>query len=158
MPTPTYTPLATTTLSSSATSVVFGSIPSSYRDLVVFVTPLHASGTHGGRVRLNADTGSNYPYIYISGDSSAATVFSGTTTGNSGWVAQTTNSQFVCHIMDYSATDKHKIMISRFGRDANTNLFAVRWANTAAVTSVTLDLQGQSFAPGSKFSLYGIEA
>ena len=35
MPTPTYTPLATVTLGTSAASVTFSSIPATYRDLIL---------------------------------------------------------------------------------------------------------------------------
>lgn len=150
-----WVPLATVTLTAGATSVKFSNIPNSYRDLIAIVTPLHASGTHGGRLRLNDDSGSNYSYIQISGDGSSAAAYTGTNNGAAGWVAQTTESHVIQQIFDYSDTSKHKIILGRFARAENTNAEAVRWANTAAVNSVLWNLQGQTFAPGSRFSLWG---
>lgn len=156
MPSQTYIPLANITLSSSDTAVVFQNIPASYRDLVIVTTPLHASGTHGGRVRLNGDSGSNYYYTQVSGDGSNDLSYTGSNTGAANWVAQVTPIQVIHQIMDYSSTNKHKIILGRFARAENTNMEAVRWQNLAAVHTVELNLQGQSFAIGSTICLYGI--
>jgi hypothetical protein len=72
---------------------------------------------------------------------------------------------FVVQIMDYSANDKHKSILSRMNHlgstDTATNASASRWANTAVVTSVTI-FSGtgytQPFASGSTFSLFGVAA
>ena len=62
--------------------------------------------------------------------------------------------------MDYSATDKHKTMLSRGGSSSfGVGMNAGRWANTSAVTSVlVIGQSGLDFAAGSTFYLYGIEA
>jgi hypothetical protein len=63
--------------------------------------------------------------------------------------------------MDYSATDKHKTVISRFGSAAReTQATASRWANTAALTSINFfqESGGVTFSTGSTFSLYGVIA
>jgi hypothetical protein len=163
MSTPTYTPLAEVTLSSSASSVTFSSIPATYRDLVV-VFVAAGSTTLQGRVRLNGDTGSNYNYVRMSGSGSAATSASAAsqTSGFLSAIAQATTTgalQMNINIMDYSATNKHTTIISRADQSANgTEAFANRWANTAAVTSVQILTSTGNWASGTTATLYGIAA
>jgi hypothetical protein len=65
----------------------------------------------------------------------------------------------VFQVMDYSATDKHKTVISRGNNAALTaSATAGRWANTAAINRVDAVLLSGSFAAGSSFYLYGISA
>jgi len=78
------------------------------------------------------------------------------------WI-DTEKSTFISSIMDYSATDKHKTVISRFNRvggDATsadgTGAVAVRWADTSAITSIVIFPTANTLASGSTFSLYGI--
>jgi hypothetical protein len=163
MPTPTYTPLATVTLGASASSVTFGSISATYRDLICVVFAA-GSTTLQGRIRLNADTGSNYSYQRMSGNGSAgsAAAASSQSSGFLSAIAQATTTgalQMNINIMDYSATDKHTTIISRADQSANgTEAFANRWANTAAVTSVQILTSTGNWASGSTFALYGVIA
>ena len=161
MPTPTYTPLATVTLASVSAAVTFSSIPANYRDLICTVVA-PGSTTLQGRIRLNGDTGANYSYVRMSGSGSARTsvaAVSQTLGFLSGIaVATTANAlQLSIEVMDYSATDKHKTILSRADQSTSgTEAFANRWANTAAVTSVRILTSTGSWAIGSTFSLYGI--
>ena len=158
MPTPTYTPLATITLGSAASSVTFGSIPNSYKDLV-----LVANGTQTANgnfaLRFNSDSGSNYFRVVMYGDGSSTGSFtesSQTALGIAYW--ETGRSMVTCSIQDYSATDKHKSTLSRSGAGIYVHAFAGRWANTAAITSVTVLAPGTTIASGTTISLYGIAA
>jgi len=151
--------LATTTLSSSAASVTFGSISGSYRDLAVAIS---GSITNYDYIllRYNSDTGSNYPYVDFIGDGSGTYSNSATLTGaRVGRMSTTAGviSNLVAQIMDYSATDKHKTTLARGSSpDEMTIGVASRWANTSAITSVTaLTLSGESFESGTTLSLYG---
>jgi hypothetical protein len=66
-------------------------------------------------------------------------------------------SQAVINIMDYAATDKHKVAVSRWGSTTDTANFVVnRWLNTSAITSVHLNRVTGNFNIGSTFYLYGI--
>jgi hypothetical protein len=60
-------------------------------------------------------------------------------------------------ISDYAATDKHKSVLVRSDR-ANqlTAMAAARWANTSAITNITIDALGSNFAAGSTFRLLGV--
>ena len=164
MPTPTYTALATRTLTGTAASVTFSSIPATYRDLILVTdaTITQASSTDGYGLRFNGDTGSNYSYVRMVGNGSTATSASGTTTyALAGVIGDVNKGLTMFQIMDYSATDKHKTVITRSnGSFGNwTQASASRWANTAAITSVLLRSDGSyNFTVGSTFSLYGVIA
>jgi len=170
LPTPTYTALATVTLGSSAASVTFSSIPATYRDLILVANFQMSANSSRTDFRLNGDTGGNYS------DVNMGAVGSGTP-GSAGRSNQT--SSVLCgyaigprntftniatlQIMDYSATDKHKTSLSRYGSGESSQgdvmASASRYANTAAITSLTvIDLFGATFQTGSTFSLYGIVA
>ncbi len=157
MPTPTYIPLATTTLASSASSVTFSSISGSYRDLVL-VCNYEVTGSASFRLFYNSDTTTaNYPVVAMRGDGSSATSF--TTTANITPPLSSSNRiAMVIAIQDYSATDKHKSYLVRFNDETKVEARAARWANTSAITTVEASLSANNFTAGSTFSLFGIEA
>lgn len=157
MATPTYVALATTTTSGGESTITFSSIPSTYRDLYLVMTPT-GTGYPEFRLRFNGDTGANYSYVRMFGDSGGDSSSSASTTfiscSNLG-----DDSMGTVAIMDYSATDKHKTTLGRQGRsDVYALAIAGRWANTAAITSVTIALSSGTFSAGGVLSLYGIEA
>jgi hypothetical protein len=165
MPTPTYTPLATVTLGTAASSVTFSSIPATYRDLILVV---NATTSADGipSVRFNGDTGSNYLLVGMRGTNTTGS-FSGTLTKadlmDNG--AETNSPFFVqMQIMDYSATDKHKTSLVRSGTLLNDNgtsgvyASAHRFSSTSAVTSMSVNTAAGNFNAGSTFNLYGVIA
>lgn len=159
MPTPTYIPLATVTLGTTAASVTFSSIPSSFRDLVVVTQGRSTTGTPDIIYRLNGDSSGSYSRVYMGGSSGGT--FFGTDAGANGlwgFVDSTTAVSGLVQIMDYSATDKHKTILSRASFGAATVIaYAGRYAQTTAVTTVALICgSGTTFAAGSSFNLYGI--
>jgi hypothetical protein len=161
MPTNTYTPLATITLASTDSEIVFASIPATYRDLILV---FNGDGNSGGAdisIRLNGDTGANYNRVWMNGNGSVTA--SGANSNVNEMDAQTVANgrrlNMIVNIMDASATDKHKTALVRdddpgFVTDARV----FRWANTARVTSVTMFTSAGSFIVGSTFSLYGVIA
>jgi hypothetical protein len=160
MPTPTYTPLATVTLGSAASSVTFGSIPATYRDLIIITDTLASSDSLVLGFRFNGDTGSNYSRVWMLGD--GANAGSGTTTNNFAPLANVWSSDRSItrtQIMDYSATDKHKTLLVRWDTNRSGSFVlaqANRWANTAAITSVTVLQDSGTISAGSRIDLYGI--
>jgi hypothetical protein len=61
--------------------------------------------------------------------------------------------------MDFSATDKHKTFLSRNGQAAGLVIAtAGRWANTSAVTSMSVNINSGTFSTGHTFNLYGVIA
>ena len=161
MPSSTYTALATITLTGTDTEVVFGSIPSGYRDLVLVINgSVNFAGADSTIMRFNGDTGSNYSNVRMVGTGSAATSYADTAAyAYIGVEVDTSRFTIVTQIMDYSATDKHKTLLSRGNQAAGwVTGFASRWANTSAITSVSVlaNASGSVFQAGSTFSLYGI--
>lgn len=162
------TALANVTLQSASAQVTFSGIPSSFRDLVVVLAgtpadtayPVHA-------LRFNGDTGSYYAYVGMTGNGSAAAAghnasLSYASLGQAYGIGPATSSNFVtiAHIMDYSATDKRKTMLVRNNvPGTGVEAQAVRWANTDAITSITvITSSGAGFAAGTTISLYGVIA
>jgi hypothetical protein len=165
MGTPTYIALATTTLTSNTSTVTFGSIPSGFRDLVVVInTKTNTAGPDSMGIRFNGDTGSNYSNVRVVGNSSGTSSYSDTTSvAYIGVAASSSNPlSVILHIMDYSATDKHKTILSRGSQgDGWVTLHSGRWANTAAITSLTITPPAGSswtMSTGGTLSLYGIRA
>lgn len=161
MPTATYTPLATVTLSSTDSEILFSSIPSTYKDLVIVL-----DGSPGSNSlvwsRINADTGTNYGYVVMAG---ASSIYSSAGTYNVAYLSDATvsaNSRIMIQfsIFDYSATDKHKSILVRSNSDfsGGTGVYASaqRWASTNAITSVSLVTNTGSWSVGTTASLYGI--
>ena len=156
-----WTPLANITLSGAASTVTFSSISGSYRDLVLIIENTQGTGTTaaGLRLRFNSDTGSNYSYVNMVGSGSATSSGSGTLTEVVGGLVDPAKSIVVYNILDYSATDKHKTVLVRGDNSAvNTTATAVRWAHTAAITTILAYPSSGTFAAGSSFALYGVSA
>ena len=163
-----YIPIASQTLGSSASSVTFSSIPTTLngktlRDLVLIATPIGTVNQFEA-LTFNGDTGANYNLVWMSGNGSTAASSGGSGYNNiindQGWdsVRTTYGTQFVYNIFDYSQTNKHKSVLLRTNRaDFRTVATAARWANTAAITSITFVQVSGNLAAGSTFSLYGIE-
>jgi hypothetical protein len=163
----TYEAIASTTLTTTATSVSFSSISGSYTDLVLVVSA-SVDSAEDLRFRINDDTGSNYSYTSLYGTGSAAGSFRATnqTSGNSDFYGSLSttlgNSVQILHFLNYSNTTTNKTILSRANRadsgvDANVNL----WRSTSAITKITLakaSAFGGTFQSGSTFSLYGIKA
>jgi len=159
MATPTYDLLDSTTLSASASSVTFTSIDQSYRDLVLVIDVINAdSGNKAVFCQLNGDTGSNYPYVRMAGNGTSTSSFVVSTDFhlNLSNTNDSTTSIGIAHFMDYSATDKHKTVLSRQNRVGLVSAKAHRYANTDAITSMLFFLNSGDIASGSTLSLYGI--
>lgn len=163
MATPTYIPLATTTLASSASSVSFGSIPQNYRDLVLVQHWAVFSNTNF-RMRFNNDSANIYSNIGAGGNTTAGIITFANT--NMQQINQSVNSTedrqhlVVATIFDYSTTDKHKSAVTRLlnAQEMNTYMLSHRYASTNAINSIVLSPDIGDIQPGSTFSLYGIEA
>lgn len=158
MPTPTYDLIASNVLGSSAASVTFSSISGSYRDLILVAQGNNDNDNWQLRVHYNSDTtDGNYSSVNALAISSGA--FSNTAGSYYGIFYTTANPAglLIAQIMDYSATDKHKTAIYRNGTGSTrTEMGAVRWANTAAITTVAISPLNGNFTSGSSFHLFGI--
>jgi hypothetical protein len=160
----TYTPIATTTLGSAASSVTFSSISGSYTDLILIESFQFASTGSQSRMSFG-DTSTLYSVTTLRGDGSAANSARFTaqpvianTPGNTN---STANLQVngIRHIMNYSNTTTYKTVIQR-SNDASEQLVQSvgLWSNTAAISTIVLASLSGNYAVGSTFTLYGIAA
>lgn len=158
--TDTYVPLANVTLSSTVTSVTFSSIPNTYRDLIlIYDFTLGATGVGvDSLLELNGSNTASYPRVWMS--SSGTTTSSGTNTDRTGIYLGFGNANNrhigILQILDYSATDKHKPILSQinFNLTDGVEVNAFRFASNSAVTS--MKVKGNNYIAGSNFALYGI--
>ena len=155
----TYTPIATTTLASTATDYTFTAIPSTYTDLVLVVSGQSASGGSSSLRFGNGsiDTGSNYSYTNLKGNGSSATSARASNI-TVGFVGEIWGSQgnFVINIQNYSNTTTYKTALSRANNAANfTGAWVALWRSTAAIERVQF-LSGDTMQVGTTLTLYGI--
>ena len=154
--------LATITLGSVASTVTFGSIPTTgYRDLRLVIDVLNTTSSNQTNIQLNADTGSNYSRVILAGwptTNASSTSLSGTSIVCMGYSApdNTVRTLMTADFLDSSATDKHKSVLLRSNHTNEVDAVAARWASTSAITSIKLFPDSSTFAAGSTFSLYGI--
>lgn len=165
MGSPTYIPLANVTLGGSDADIVFGSIPQIYDDLVLVLNGSPSDNSYPViAMRFNSDSGTNYSYVGMSGNGSSAASGSNASLGylsiGQAWgTGPSTSSRFVttAQIMGYNNTDKHKTVLSRNNvPGTGVEAQASRWANTAAITSITVITTSGGFATGTTMALFGI--
>lgn len=174
IPTPTnsYESIYSTDVGSGGTSsVVFSSIPSTFKHLQVraIVRSTNTGTDANTRLRFNGDTGSNYRFHYLtgsgsgtptSGDSGAASfAYAGLASGASS-TAGVMGVQ-VIDILDYASTSKYKTVRSLNGVDNNGSGFieldSSLWMSTSAINSLTLFFTTGNLAQYSSIALYGIK-
>ena len=158
----TYEPIATNTLSSTATIITFSSIPSTYTDLVLVVACLDNGGGRT-RLRLNGDTGTNYSRINLIGNGSAAASYQGTSEAQfdlsvAAGTSSTNPTAQIISINNYANTTTNKIIISRYNlAGAAVEAMTGLYRSTSAITSVSYFTQG-TMQIGTTATLYGIKA
>ena len=174
-----YDPAATwliqrTTLSSNTATVTFSSIPSTYKSLQIrYLGRSTTTGTTVGdnlNIQFNSDTGTNYVYHQLLGNGASATASGATAQASTNFQnalpRNTVTSNIfgvgIVDIVDYANTSKNKTVRSMYGTDTNGTegkiyLESALWLNTAAISTITLAPQSNSFLAGSTFALYGIK-
>jgi len=165
----TYTPIASTTLTSAATFVDITAIPQTYTDLVLVVSGKSAGSYFNSGVTFNGDTGSNYSYTYfgVTFPGNVATISSGVsanTTRILGAQFDNADNQFFIHnIMSYTNTNIKKcVLVKTYNSDGSaygdSSLYSIAtWNNTSAINSMRISTTtATNFAVGTKFNLYGI--
>jgi hypothetical protein len=174
-------PIASTTLSGTATTVTFSSIPSTFTHLQVRAygrtdRPTYNVGSYS--MTINGDTGNSYSRHYMR----SVPASPGTSVDGSGGASVTyidlgqfagstaTSGIFgvgITDILDYTNTNKYKTVRHIGGVDTNGAASGVAGfvqissgtrLNTDAITSLTFyPIEGASnFVSGTRFDLYGI--
>ena len=169
-----YESIATVSVGSAQSSIVFSSIPSTYKHLQIRYLARSARTTSTGAtmlVQFNSDTGNNYAYHILYGDGATPTAYNGSTTNviRSYSVASSSSSNTqtygvgVIDILDYGSTSKYKTLRHLGGYDRNgsgeINLASGLWQSTSAISTITLTLAEATanYETNSTFALYGIK-
>ncbi len=162
----TYTPIATQTLGSAASSVTFSSIPSTYTDLILVAnTGFTSTGSDNQfEARVNSDTGSNYSVTGLFGNGSGAYSYR---QSNNTWIEMnrinySLTSNIIMQFQNYSNTSTYKTILTRTnGTNDQVSATVNLWRSTSAISSISLAnyYAGiNTFFAGSTFTLYGIAA
>lgn len=160
MPTDTYTPIASITLSANTSQVVISDLPQTFRDLILVFNGT-VSDFVNVLVSINGDVSSAYQRVQMAGTGSGSgSSSSGTHPGLYmvfGGPSERVYGQL--QLMDYSQTDRQKTALSR-GHTSSSEVASrgLRWPSNAAVTSLTATAQTGNFLSGSTFNLFGIAA
>ena len=158
-----YESIASVNGTGASNTITFSSIPATYKHLQIRGI-LVGTASDTVSVSYNSDTtATNYYYHRLQGTGSAANAAAGnirrlfdSAGSGSNYLA------FVVDILDYANTNKYKTTRSLSGYDANgsgvIDLESNLWSNTAAISTIALNLTGGVyFSTASSFALYGIK-
>lgn len=159
--------IANTTTSGSQTTVIFDSIPSIYRDLILRISgrATNASTTVGLRLRFNSDSGSNYSWRYWNIFGSGQAV-SDTYLNAGEFAGASSPSNFLSlvelaingYTSSFRKTVKSEVAF-RFGNSATETLPEVgagTWDNTNSISTIEISLSAGEFVSGTTVTLYGM--
>jgi|694.fasta_scaffold98158_3 hypothetical protein len=158
----TYEPIATSTLSSTASIITFSSISGTYTDLVLVVSCLD-NGASRTRLRLNGDSATNYSRINLVGNgvnpnsysASNETLFDLSVAAGT---SSTNPTAQIISINNYSNTTTNKTILSRYSLASGAvEAMVGLYRSTAAITSVSYFTLG-TMQIGTTATLYGIKA
>lgn len=155
----TYTPIASQVLGSTTSSIRFVNIPQGYTDLVLVCTAI--SGDNNEALQFNDDTNSNYSWTRMYGD---GTTYYSSQSSNDTYIRHTggnlsTQNTVIINIQNYSNATTYKTTLGRGDNPSTLTMETIGlWRNTSPITTITYYVTANSFAVGSTFSLYGIQA
>jgi hypothetical protein len=169
-----YESIATVTVSGSASSITFSSIPQTYTHLQIRGIARSTGALTGayvfGDIMFNSDfTGTNYYQHYLEGNGSSV---SAAANNHPLWYwagDNNTNANIyggvIFDILDYTNTNKNKTVRILGGVDNNgsgaIDFHSIVWNNTAAISSIRLTIPFGSygvFQNKTTFALYGIKS
>jgi hypothetical protein len=158
--------IETKTLGSAAALIEFTSIPQDGTDLVVLVSSRSDGAFTSSEIDIALNgSSSNFTGRYLYGSGSATGSATDTTMVGSSSAASNTSNTFgnaSIYIPNYTSSNNKSISSDTVGESNATTVYmsihAVLWSQTAAITSLTLRLDGgaRNFVTGSTVSLYKI--
>jgi hypothetical protein len=165
-----YRLLASTTLETATSSVVFSSIPGSFTDLLLKIgarDTTTGSTITSGSVRINGSIATNNSYTSIKGTGSSVTTNRRTSVnglefyypGSNASMTTLSFSNTDFYFPNYTNATTKSIGLFTSTENMDTNAELDSWAhqtqNTNPITS--LEIIGNQFQIGSTFYLYGIK-
>ena len=171
----TYTLISSNTLTSSAASVTFSSIPATYTDLVLKFSARTNQATSSSYCRITFNgASSGYSETYIQGDGSAASsgLFANRAyfgVNNTIYLPGSSNTANTfgyseLYLPSYLASQNKPVSIYSATENNNATAYealtAGLFSDTTAISSITLLARDgtSSFISGSSFYLYGIKS
>ena len=160
----TYEPISTVTLGSAASTITFSAIPNTFTDLKLILTGNSRYATSFLRIRYNGNSSAIYSTTWLSGSGTAATSSRNTSTPyinsvSTFYTAGNSPSMAEIDIFSYAGST-NKTCLFRVSGDQNgigfVNPAVGLWSNTSAITSVTVELNGDEWSSGTTATLYGI--
>jgi hypothetical protein len=157
--------IATQTLGSSAATITFSSIPSTYTDLRLVLTTTTVSTGENVFMTFNSDTATNYSRTLLYGDGTSAASARATNSAfliwtTAGGTSSTIPSFFTADIFSYAgSTYKTSLLTSSEDKNGSgaVERYVALWRSTSAITRLDINTGGGSnFAAGTTATLYGI--
>jgi hypothetical protein len=167
----TYTLISSNVLTSSAASVTFSAIPATYTDLVLRASVRGDDTSYQSpfRIKINADTGSNYSRTRMYGIGSSAVSNRASNESdnidvsffNQSTSTSNTFANIEVYVPSYLSTVAKPISGTGALENNSTtewirSVHAVLYRGTSAITSLEFFTNAGSFVSGSSFYLYGI--
>lgn len=166
--------IAENLLGSDQASISFGSIPSTYRHLliVLYGRLTESVGDQYVYLRFNSDSGSNYDFqhgVFVGSTTSIAANYAQTRIRVGDWTGATSSSANMAGgglilIPMYAGSTFEKtlhafggMVSSTSGANATVAGWTGHWRNAAAVTQIDFTPNANNFKTGSIFSLYGLK-
>jgi hypothetical protein len=170
-----YESIASTTVGSGGTAnITFSSIPSTYTHLQIrgILKSNRPSSDYSGWawISVNGSQGARYHYLYGDGSSTASS--NGTPATDVGGILVATGSTAgaanmfsgcIIDILDYTNTDKNKVLRVLSGADTNTTGGLINFSSylvnsTSAITSISIGgTDSTNLQQYSSLALYGIK-
>ena len=162
-----YDALATVNVTSSVSSVTFSAIPNDYKHLQIRGVSVGTFGNQDVLMYFNGvNTSSNYTWHELRGTGTSATSGNAINQAFMFIASNSTDTQYptsyLIDILDYSRTDKTKVVRTLSGKDlnggGNASMFSGLAFTTNAVSSITIYTPGAfPLTQYSRFSLYGVK-
>jgi hypothetical protein len=165
-----YESIATATGTGSSGTITFNSIPSTFKHLQIRGI-FQPSSYAGNRIQFNGDTGSNYAWHRLFGESASSA--SGQSSGGAtqtaiipslgGGANTDETSVAIIDILDYGSTSKNKTLRFFGGTASSNSLYdyvlvnSGLWMSTSAINSISLFVNSVNWTTKTTFALYGIK-
>jgi len=158
----TFVKIATVTVGTATNTIEFATIPSTYTDLVVYLSGRCSADDFNTYLRFNSST-SNYTQKRLQGNGSAATSASDTNLlmyiNRSTYTANSFSNCFA-YIPNYAGSTFKPVSIDGVIEDNATEnrnvLNAGLWSDTTAISNIKLVTNAGNFVQYSTATLYGI--
>lgn len=167
----TYKLISSTTLTTTTASVTFSSIPQTYTDLLLRISPRTTNTSFGETIRIRPNNlttnGSSRILRAFNNTSTSSYTYSSVLATNNSLGNTATASVFASvdvYIPNYTSSNSKSFsgdtVSETNASDGRVELTASLWSNSAAITSLVLDNDSGSpfsFTANSTFYLYGIK-